>query len=72
MIKFNAVERFYLRFKLWRKQLLCSHANQFFVRNLHGEAIIHSGWNRSVWRCYDCGKTLYRQQMHEELENGFD
>ena len=48
----------------WIKRLFCAHSFEF-VRNIHGDEIIMSGWKRSVWRCAKCGKFQDRDELHE-------
>lgn len=50
-------------FKKWFKQLICSHEDLVFVRNIHGEEIIVSGFYRSIYKCKSCGKVIYIRRL---------
>lgn len=53
------------------KRLFCRHRSVTFVRNIHGEEIVHSGYKRSVWKCKRCGGTVLRPNLvTSNLENG--
>jgi hypothetical protein len=44
----------------WIKQLFCKH-DYLFVRNIYGDEIRYSGYNRSLAKCTKCGKyKLYK------------
>ena len=51
------------------KRLFCRHIYAFH-RNIYGDEIIACGWNRSVWKCVNCGRYTYRKQLHKESSNG--
>lgn len=57
--------------KAYFKRLFCRHTELDFVRNIHGDEIIYSGWKRSVWRCKHCTTYKLQDQLHkEETVNG--
>lgn len=45
------------------KQMRCKHEH-VHVRNIHGDQIIHMGWNRSIWKCPKCDHVEYRKHLH--------
>lgn len=45
------------------KQLFCKHEYDFLM-NIYGDAIIHSGWKRSIWRCAKCNKLHYHNRLN--------
>lgn len=50
------------------KRIFCSHDDLEFVRNVYGDEINwRSGKNivRSIWVCKNCGKTIYKSELHE-------
>jgi len=49
------------------RRLFCRHASVTFVRNIYGDAIILSGYKRSIWKCQDCGAVLHRAELHKPL-----
>jgi hypothetical protein len=55
--KLNAIQKFFRR-------LFCSHSEIQHVRNIYGEEIIHSGYNRSQWTCVHCKKIVLRPSLH--------
>jgi len=53
--------------KIYRlvRSLFCTHQKErTFVRNIHGDEIIHRGYKRSVWRCNHCGATCLDDNFH--------
>lgn len=46
-------------FYQWR----CAHVRRSWFRNIWGDEIFHSGGQRSVWKCDDCGKYLYESAL---------
>lgn len=50
------------------KRLACRHPAPAFVRNVHGDEINALDGRRSVWRCEECGATLYGRHLHRETE----
>ncbi|GAA0382590.1 hypothetical protein GCM10008933_12200 [Paenibacillus motobuensis] len=47
------------------KKLFCKHKYSF-VRNIHGDEIIHRGFKRSIWKCTECGRTRLSDELHKE------
>jgi hypothetical protein len=35
-----------------------------FIRNIHGDEIIHSGWKRSIWKCSQCDKVKLSDELN--------
>jgi len=48
---------------IW-KRFRCKH-EFVFMMNLYGDAIIHNGYKRSIWRCIHCEEYQSRDQLHE-------
>jgi len=48
------------------KRMFCKHRNQDFIRNIYGDEIIASGWNRSLWHCKDGGKIIENPRLMYE------
>jgi hypothetical protein len=46
------------------KRLFCRHRRTQFVRNVYGDEINHCGGRRSLWCCEDCGRYMYRKDLH--------
>lgn len=52
-------------------KLTCNH-DLIFVRNIHGDEIILTGYKRSVWKCSKCGKYKFKDHLYyadESLQN---
>lgn len=47
----------------WLRKLFCSHPNQDFLRNIYGDEIFHAGGKRSIWKCRDCDKLIYKPEL---------
>lgn len=45
------------------KHLFCKHQYRF-VRNIHGDEIIHRGFKRSEWKCEKCNKVKLLDKLH--------
>lgn len=53
------------------KRILCKHINQECMSNFYGDFInIVSNRKiiRSVWRCKDCGKIIYKEILGENCK----
>lgn len=44
------------------KGLFCKHDYEF-IRSIHGDEIIHSGFKRSIWKCKKCRKTKMSEYL---------
>lgn len=44
------------------KRLFCKH-NYEFVRNIYGDEIVLLGFNRSIWSCRKCNKTVFKSHL---------
>jgi len=45
--------------------LFCLHRGEkTFVRNIHGDEVIHRGYKRSIWQCNHCGATCLDDNYH--------
>ncbi len=51
--------------KKFFKQNTCPHEATKFVRNIHGQEIIDSGYKRSVWQCKECDKYIYQPYLND-------
>ncbi len=54
----------------WLKAILCQHPVEHltFVENIYGDRINVSGGMRSIWRCRDCGKDIFRPDLFTPSE----
>lgn len=46
------------------KRLTCKHTHQTFIRNIYGDEIIIAGYKRSIWKCNDCGKEIFSDELN--------
>lgn len=51
------------------RKILCKHKDIEFIRNVYGDEINQlSGKNivRSIWKCKNCGKIIYKGDLYME------
>lgn len=51
------------------KRLKCKHKHLRLIRNVYGDeinALSTKKTIRSIWKCIDCGKTIYSGHLHIE------
>ena len=49
------------------KQLVCKHDWEFKF-NLHGDAVIYSGYKRTAYRCKKCGQYKFlKEYIHRDF-----
>jgi hypothetical protein len=44
----------------------CKHDYKF-VRNIHGDEIIHLRWKRSIWQCNNCNKIKLSDDLNKKV-----
>ena len=54
------------------KVLFCRHEDLEFIGNIHGDLIMHCGWNRSAWKCKKCGWIIYKPQLVENTKKTYN
>lgn len=47
----------------WLRKLFCRHPDLRFVRNIYGDVINECGGKRSVYKCADCGRYVYKNEL---------
>ena len=53
------------------KRILCKHINQECMSNFYGDfinVVSNRKIIRSVWRCKDCGKIIYKEVLGEDCK----
>lgn len=51
------------------RRILGLHQHDYrFIRNIYGDEVVYSGWNRSRWMCRYCNKLKYSPSLHEETK----
>ena len=53
--------------KMMLKRFTCKHTNQTFVRNIYGDEINWAGGKRSIWKCNDCGKIIFNDELNRSV-----
>lgn len=70
MIKNKFIQFFKITFSMIRYELiklLCKHKSYRFIRNIHGDEINLRDGYRSEWKCYYCGKIIYKKFLHRDI-----
>lgn len=48
------------------KRLFCKHKGKLtFIRNIYGDEIMHSNYNRSVWSCDECYWIVLKPELND-------
>lgn len=53
--------------KMFFKRFTCKHTNQTFIRNIYGDEINWTGGKRSIWKCDDCGKVIFSDELNRSV-----
>ena len=56
--------------KRFINQIFCKHEYEF-VRNIYGDEVIATNWNRSEWKCKKCGKHKLMSELYNKETGNF-
>lgn len=46
------------------KRLFCNHKKLKFIRNIYGDEVNIKNGTRSIWKCENCGKLIFKDKIH--------